>query len=153
VAVLETNSPVAVCFDAQLVELLDSRAVALQPALASLGPDLLAEPPALEATLARLRDRAGRPIAEVLLDQRAVAVRIDPDLLAAHRSIAETEGEEPGHDYDRGYLTGWHDVRRGIVRRLRVADFRLGYRQGRIDGEGRETDWWPALRAGGSPSC
>jgi endonuclease-8 len=75
VAVLETPSSVAVCFEAPVVELIDSRAVSLHPALASLGPDLLAQPPDIDGALARLRDpgRADVPIAEALLDQRAVA--------------------------------------------------------------------------------
>jgi endonuclease VIII len=73
--VLEVENAVAVCFDAAVVELYESRAAALHPVLSALGPDILA--PDFDADLARrrLRDptRAERPIAEALLDQRALA--------------------------------------------------------------------------------
>jgi hypothetical protein len=84
-------------------------------------------------------------------------MRVDPELRAAWQSLAAAEGDHPGHDYDRGYLTGWYDVRRGI-RRIRprgifrdaerVAEFRLGYRDGRKDGTGRDMDWWPTYARG-----
>lgn len=77
--VLEVPGAVAVCFDAPVVELFETRAEGLHPSLARLGPDLLAEDfasggGAAEA-LRRLRDpvRADRSIAEALLDQRALA--------------------------------------------------------------------------------
>ncbi|MEO8229379.1 MAG: DNA-formamidopyrimidine glycosylase family protein [Chloroflexota bacterium] len=77
--VLEVPGAVAVCFDAPVVELFETRTEALHPALARLGPDLLAED--FETTdgageaLRRLRDpsHADRSIAEALLDQRALA--------------------------------------------------------------------------------
>jgi endonuclease VIII len=76
--VLEVPGAVAVCFDAPVVELLETRAQGLHPALAWLGPDLLApdfEPGGAADALRRLREpaRAGRAIAEALLDQRALA--------------------------------------------------------------------------------
>jgi endonuclease-8 len=66
---------VAVCFDAPTVELLDDRALAIHPALARLGPDLLADDPDIEVAVARLRtpERASLTVAEGLLDQSAVA--------------------------------------------------------------------------------
>ena len=77
--VLEVPGAVAVCFDAPVVELFETRAEGLHAALARLGPDLLAvnfetSDGAAEA-LRRLRDpaRADRSIAEALLDQRALA--------------------------------------------------------------------------------
>jgi endonuclease-8 len=76
--VLEVPGAVAVCFDAPVVELFDSRAAAIHPTLRALGPDLLDEDwgadHAAEARH-RLRDpsRADRTISEALLDQRAVA--------------------------------------------------------------------------------
>jgi endonuclease-8 len=73
--VLEVPGAVAVCFDAPTVELFERRAEPIHPALSRLGPDLL--DPAYDAgeALRRLRDpaRADRPVAEALLDQRAVA--------------------------------------------------------------------------------
>ena len=84
-------------------------------------------------------------------------MQITTELRAAWQSLSEAEGDAPGHDYDRGYLTGWYDVRRGL-RRIRprgtfrdperVADFRLGYRDGRRDGAGRSVDWWPDFARG-----
>jgi endonuclease-8 len=76
--VLEVPGSVAVCFDAPVVELLERRTESLHPALATLGPDLLAPdhgPDAAAEALRRLRDagRAALAIGEALLDQRAVA--------------------------------------------------------------------------------
>lgn len=73
--VLEVEGAVAVCFDAPTVELLDGRAERIHPALAGLGPDLLAPEFDLDAAVGRLAapNLAERPIAEVLLDQRVVA--------------------------------------------------------------------------------
>jgi endonuclease-8 len=76
--VLETESAVAVCFDAPTVELFDGRAEAIHPKLAALGPDLMAADfgdESLAEAIRRLRDpsRASLTIAEALLDQRAMA--------------------------------------------------------------------------------
>jgi endonuclease-8 len=76
--VLEVPGAVAVCFDTPVVELFDARAEAIHPALATLGPDLLADtygPADAEEARRRLRDpsRAGMTISSALLDQRAVA--------------------------------------------------------------------------------
>lgn len=77
--VLEVPGAVAVCFDAPIVEVFETRAEAVHGALAALGPDLLAGDFATAGgaaeALRRLRDpaRADRAIAEALLDQRALA--------------------------------------------------------------------------------
>ena len=73
--VIEVPGSVAVCFDAPVVELFEIRAEPLHPTLSRLGPDLLNDPFDLAEAMRRLRDpsRAGSPIAEVLLDQRALA--------------------------------------------------------------------------------
>lgn len=75
VAVVEVAHAVAVCFDAPTVELLDSRALALHPALAALGPDLLAPEPDVNEAIRRLRSdsRQEMPLGEALLDQTAMA--------------------------------------------------------------------------------
>ena len=75
VAVIEVPTAVAVCFDAPTVELIDTRALHLHPALAALGPDLLASEPDIATAVTRLRhpSRAATTIAEALLDQTAVA--------------------------------------------------------------------------------
>ena len=73
--VLEVPDAVAVCFDAPVVELFEQRIESIHPALSRLGPNLLDEPWDEAEALRRLRDRAraGRAIAEALLDQRALA--------------------------------------------------------------------------------
>ena len=76
--VLEVPGAVAVCFDAPVVELFESRAEAIHPTIARLGPDLL-DPGWTAADAAeavrRLRDpaRAAMTISAALLDQRALA--------------------------------------------------------------------------------
>lgn len=75
VLVLEVEGAVAVCFDAPVVELFETRAEGLHPALAPLGPDLLGEQFDAAEALRRLRDpsRAEATIGEALLDQRVMA--------------------------------------------------------------------------------
>ena len=76
--VLEVPGAVAVCFDAPVVELFETRAAAIHPTLRALGPDLLEDdwsPEDAREARRRLRDpsRADRTISEALLDQRALA--------------------------------------------------------------------------------
>ena len=76
--VLEVPGAVAVCFDAPVVELFETRAAAIHPTLSRLGPDLLDpawSPDHAAEARRRLRDpaRAGLSISEALLDQRALA--------------------------------------------------------------------------------
>jgi endonuclease-8 len=73
VCVLETDSAVAVCFDAPVVELLTSTELARHESLRRLGPDLLGAEPDHDEALRRLRDRSSVPIGEALLDQRVAA--------------------------------------------------------------------------------
>jgi endonuclease-8 len=72
--VLTCSDRTAVCFNAPVVELLAARAEQVHPALAGLGPDVLADP----VDLAEVRRRARRrppetTLGELLLDQRVVA--------------------------------------------------------------------------------
>ena len=73
--VLEVDGAVAVCFDAPVVELFETRAEVVHPSLSRLGPDLL--DPGFDAVEAvrRLRhpDRQTMSISAALLDQRALA--------------------------------------------------------------------------------
>ena len=73
--VLEVDGSVAVCFDAPVVELFETRAEAVHPSLSRLGPDLL--DPDFDAAEARRRlrapERASMSISAALLDQRALA--------------------------------------------------------------------------------
>ena len=73
--VIEVPGAVAVCFDAPVVELLETRAEPLHAPIALLGPDLLAPDFDEGEALRRLRapERAPMTIAEALLDQRALA--------------------------------------------------------------------------------
>jgi endonuclease-8 len=75
VLVVEVEGAVAVCFDAPVVELFEARAEAIHPALARLGPDLLAEEFDTGEAIRRLRnpEQATATIGEALLDQRLVA--------------------------------------------------------------------------------
>ena len=73
--VLEVDGAVAVCFDAPVVELFETRAEPVHPTLSTLGPDLLS--PDFDAAEAhrRLRHpvRRDMTISAALLDQRALA--------------------------------------------------------------------------------
>ncbi|HLY12963.1 MAG TPA: DNA-formamidopyrimidine glycosylase family protein [Candidatus Limnocylindrales bacterium] len=72
--VLKVQGSTVVCFDAPVVEVFATRAQALHPGLAPLGPDLL--DPGFDPELAVARFRAtdqDRTIGEALLDQRLVA--------------------------------------------------------------------------------
>lgn len=73
--VLEVPGAVAVCFDAPVVELFETKAEPVHPSLGRLGPDLLAKDVDLDAAAARLGDpsNAEREIGDALLDQRVVA--------------------------------------------------------------------------------
>jgi endonuclease-8 len=71
--VLQTPRDVIVCFNAPVAELMEDRAVDLHPALASLGPDLLAPDFSPEEAFSRLRAQPELQIAEALLDQRVMA--------------------------------------------------------------------------------
>jgi endonuclease-8 len=75
VLVIEVEGAVAVCFDAPVVELLETRAERLHPALGGLGPDLLDDAFDEAEAIRRLRDpsRSGITVGEALLDQRALA--------------------------------------------------------------------------------
>jgi len=70
---LETESAVAVCFDAPEVELLRGGELERHRALSSLGPDLLASTFDVDEAVRRLRADPSRPLGEALLDQRAMA--------------------------------------------------------------------------------
>jgi len=72
--VLTCGDRTAVCFNAPVVELLAARAEQVHPALARLGPDVLADDVDLEAVRRRIRARpAELALGEVLLDQTLVA--------------------------------------------------------------------------------
>lgn len=73
--VLEVDGAVAVCFDAPVVELFETRTEGLHPSLSRLGPDLLAPDFDVAEAHRRLRDpaRAELEIGSALLDQRALA--------------------------------------------------------------------------------
>ena len=73
--VLEVDGSVAVCFDAPVVELFETRTEALHPTLSRLGPDLLSPDFDAEEAHRRLRapERRQLSISAALLDQRALA--------------------------------------------------------------------------------
>ena len=71
--ILAVEGTTAVCFDAPVVEVFETRAQGLHPALAALGPDLL--DPGFDPEVARDRLQARRDgsIGEALLDQAVMA--------------------------------------------------------------------------------
>ena len=73
--VIEVPGAVAVCFDAPVVELFETRAESVHPSLSRLGPDLLSPEFDAREVLRRLRapERATLEVGVVLVDQRAMA--------------------------------------------------------------------------------
>jgi len=74
-AVIETHDAVAVCFDPITVEVIETRALAIHPALARLGPDASAADFDIATALRRLDApaRADFAIGDALLDQTVLA--------------------------------------------------------------------------------
>ena len=74
-ALVETASAVAVCFDPITVELMDTRALAIHPALSRLGPDASTADFDVDEAMRRLgsADRAQVAIGDALLDQTLLA--------------------------------------------------------------------------------
>jgi endonuclease-8 len=72
-AVIATDTAVAVCFGAPQVEWIARGREGGHPRLARLGPDLLADDPALDEAVRRLRACATAEIGVALLDQGIVA--------------------------------------------------------------------------------
>jgi endonuclease-8 len=77
--VMEVEGAIAVCFDAPVLELFETRVESIHPVLSRLGPHLLADefgPDDVAEARTRLRasPAARRSIAEGLLDQQALAV-------------------------------------------------------------------------------
>lgn len=70
--ILATEQDVLACFRAT-VEVLRGPFAERSRSLGALGPDLLGEAPDLERALARARAIPGRPLHEVLMDQRVAA--------------------------------------------------------------------------------
>jgi endonuclease-8 len=71
--VIEVEGAVAVCFVPRVVELVPEADEAAHPALAALGPDVVAPDFDADAAVARLRARGESEIGAALLDQRALS--------------------------------------------------------------------------------
>jgi endonuclease-8 len=71
--VIETDGFLAVCFSAPVVDLLSPRALARDPRLSNLGPDVLETGFDPAGAFARLRRRNAKPIGEALLLQSALS--------------------------------------------------------------------------------
>jgi len=131
-----------------------------------LGPDILAEPPELEAMIANLRRNPERAVGDALLDQRLVAgignlwkaeslweARVSP-----WRAAGEVSDEEL-----RAVLEAAHDLMRGSVesgRQRRLVYNRAGHGcrrcgtpiRSRGQGEQNRTAYWcPVCQAGEGP--
>jgi endonuclease-8 len=74
-AVIETPTSLAVCFDPITVELMETRALSIHPALSRLGPDASTAEFDIDEALRRLgtADRAHVAIGDALLDQKILA--------------------------------------------------------------------------------
>jgi len=72
-AVIETDDFVAVCFNAPVVDRIPPGAIASHPSLSKLGPDILKADFDADLARRRLRERAGTPIGEALMNQQALA--------------------------------------------------------------------------------
>lgn len=72
---IEAGEAAYVCEGAYKAELLRGRAVRTNPRLARLGPDLLADPPDIDAAVKRATQpgNASREIGDVIMDQRIAA--------------------------------------------------------------------------------
>ncbi len=70
---IETAQSLAACFGPVVLELVDARSIDRVPALAALGPDLLADDFDPAEARRRIRARPDVPVTEALLDQRALA--------------------------------------------------------------------------------
>jgi endonuclease VIII len=132
--VIETAPFVAVGFDVPVAELLDDRALARQSELRALGPDLLGSSFDEAEALRRFAARASEPIAEVLLDQRAVAgagnvyksevlfvagvhpatpvSALSDDLRREVVHVARRLMQANVHDESRAEITTWRGLRR-----------------------------------------
>jgi endonuclease VIII len=127
--VLEVPGAVAVCFDAPVVELFETRAEPVHPVLATLGPDLLAPNLDVEAAVKRFEDPSlkAREVGDALLDQRVVA-----GVGNVYKSeVLFLEGVNPFTPV--GSLN--HDQLSGIVQRARdlmVYNARPGAAAGRV---------------------
>lgn len=71
--VLEVEGFVVVCFDAPVVELMSPARAETKPALAQLGPDIVAKEFDADEARRRLRALGEAPLGDAVLDQRAVA--------------------------------------------------------------------------------
>jgi endonuclease-8 len=147
--VMEVPGAVAVCFDAPVLELFETRVEAIHPVLARLGPDLLAEdfgPDDVAEALRRLRDSeaARRSIAEGLLDQRALA-GIGNDYKNEVLFIERVDPFAPVEDLDDDTLTRLITTARRLMRaNLGTVDRRTTERQASAGGQSA----WVYRRAG-----
>jgi endonuclease-8 len=167
--VLEVDGTVAVCFDAPVVELFETRTEPLHPSLSRLGPDLLK--PEFDAAEAhrRLRapERAEMSISAGLLDQRALAgigniwrnetlfaERVDPRspvrdldeatldrlIATARRMLTQSAGVAPGRTSTKVYRRAGRPCPRcGTV-----------IRSAPLSGEVPRTTYWCPSCQGGS---
>jgi endonuclease-8 len=70
---IATRDAVAVGFNVPIAELLSGRELSQHPQLRALGPDLLDKAFDVEDAFKRLREKAGDPIADALLNQRVLS--------------------------------------------------------------------------------
>lgn len=73
VVILEVESHTAVCYQAPVVRLLRAKALAHDPRLGALGPDVLRDDFDEDEAVRRLRRRDAQPLGVAIMDQQALA--------------------------------------------------------------------------------
>ena len=174
--VLECGERTAVCFNAPVVELLDRAALAAEPSLRRLGPDVLAGAiePAELARRAAARVEGSPSVGELLLDQQFVSgigniyrcealfvCRVDPHRPAASLELeslvrlvatasrimaANARSSAVERDFGGGKERTWVYGRAGRPCR-RCGSAIVGERHGR---DARYLYWCPRCQQGGS---
>lgn len=129
--VVETPEAVAVCFSPPTVEWLRDRDEAVQPALAGLGPDVVAPEFDAAAALRRLRARNEVSIAAALLDQRALSgignIYRCESLFGCGVDPFATVGSLPDDVLARVVTTARRMMRASVAGTARVAGIRSRY--------------------------
>jgi len=176
-AVVETPVAVAVCFDPITVELMDTRALTIHPALSRLGPDASTADFDVDEALRRLgsADRAQVAIGDALLDQKILAgvgnvirsevcfiERVDPFRPVAHvdegtrrrlleRSAAILRANRGGGA--RVTTSSGTNGRLYVYRRTGRPCYRCGRSiASQVSAGGRRVYWCPGCQPGSQPS-
>jgi len=155
--VLATADYEAVAFSVPVAELTDARALAREPAIRDLGPDILAESFDTAEVARRIADAPDVEIADALLDQRNVAgignifkseslfvAKVDPFARVGDLSAADIERAlAAAHALMRASAAGGRSTRRWVYGRAGEPCRRCGTRiRSRKQGAGTRVTFW-----------